>query len=218
MDFLCFCVFFVFVVIKPIQNTYMKKCLHLFETHIWFAHIPAVHRNIHCWLEKVWLNLQSACTNGFLPSTFWSLPGFSFPAAEWSTLRKKRPSAFCWCSELIIFAKESWFQSSFLGLMLQLVWWLCQANWQRLLGFAKSCWSVTRQLTTPHICLFDAWISAWQRNNTYSTDSDKNVMLCDVLAVKSKWLFPDCHQWGSSALSKTREQSVKIGEFSEHLC
>lgn len=69
----------------------MKKCLHLFERQVWFAHIPAVHRNICCWLEGYSSVCKAKCLHEQISPLclLVSLPQWSFPGAKWSSLREE---------------------------------------------------------------------------------------------------------------------------------
>lgn len=62
------------------------------------------------------------------------------------------------------------------------VLWLCQTNWRRLLGLAKSCWPVTGVAlhSLYPVGIICVGFSMCQRNAIYPVDGEnKNIALCD---------------------------------------
>lgn len=189
----------------------MKKCLHLFERHIWVAHATAVHRNICCWLEgyssvcrakRLYKRISPLCL-------LVSLPDLSFPGAEWSSLREKticillmlRGIKLCrWelISVLLLSCLDAGVGSVAVPSKLAeaadpcKIMLICDQSGS---VFLLSCRSIS---------LFCVWISVCQRNTIYPADGDnKNVALHDTLAVSQRDHFP------ASAIGRASPLKVK---------
>lgn len=184
----------------------MKEFLHLFERDGWFVHATAVHRNICCWLKGYGSVRKAKCQyKHFSPSPSglfqtWIFqvlnglhsekrPSVSFIDVQMNKTSQRR--AYFTLSPFLPQHQSEW-------LCRRKVLWLCQTNWQRLLGLAKSCWPVTGVAlhSLYPVGIICVGFSICRRNAIYPADGkNKSMALCDALDVKSKGPLPSHCCW-----------------------
>ena len=183
---------------------YMKKCLQLFETHIWSAHTTAVHRSICCWWEEHSSVCKVKCLSKWISPLHLlvSPPDLSFPGAEWPSLRTEticvllmlRGIKLCrW--ELISVLLLSCLAAG-VGFMVVPSKLAEAVRPCKIMLICDWCGSPLL-LACRSICLFCVWIWVCQRNTIYPADRDnKTVTFCYALVTKSKGPLPSlcCQQ------------------------